>query len=245
MIRIIDYFPISNLKLFIQVFFDKIKIAEISNKIPNYNLNVKDNGNKIFLLIIGESARPDNMSAYGYKRKTTPYLDAENKILLKNAYSPTSVTATSIPISLSKAKVKNHRIVDYSDNIINIANSIGFKTYWFSNQGKYGDHSNAITGIAMNCNEKEWISGFDENLLPLLDRALNVLDSRKKLIVLHLYGSHVPCKERYPDSSSFYKGKCEDDYYDNTIKYTDYIIFESLKKIKNKWFTYLFFRSWS
>lgn len=234
-VRVLNYFPFSNLNPFLQAFLDKKKISEISRKIPKYNFKVEENGNDIFILLIGESARPDNMSAYGYKRKTTPYLDDEkNKILLNNVYSPASVTATSVPISLSNAKVGDYKISDYSDNVVNVANSIGFKTYWFSNQGKHGDHSNAITGIAMNCDEKEWVSGFDENLLPLLDSALSDQDRRKKFIVLHLYGSHVPCKERYPESSSFYKGECEDDYYDNSIKYTDYLIFEILNRIKER-----------
>lgn len=231
-VRILNYFPFSNFSPFIQVLIDRRKISIISKIIPEYNFSVKENGNDLFILIIGESARPDNMSVYGYQRETTPNLDKEKIFLFKNAYSPTPITATSVPISLTKATVNNLNVNDYSDNVVNIANSIGLKTYWFSNQGMYGDHSNAITGIAMNCNEKKWVSGYDEKLLPLLDNALNDKSARKKFIVLHLYGSHVPCNERYPDKYSFFNSGTEDDYYDNSIRYTDHIIFEVLNRIR-------------
>lgn len=157
-------------------------------------------------------------------------------LIFNEAYSPTSVTATAVPLSLSKASIQDLNFSDYADNIVHIAKYLGFKTYWFSNQGQYGDYSNAITGMAMNCDVKEWLSGgFDHDLLPFYQSALEDKDHERKLIVLHLYGSHVPCEHRYPASESYFKDNLPDDFYDNSIRYTDLLIgkiFDSLKEKK-------------
>lgn len=44
----------------------------IADTIPHYDLVITDNNTDVFVLVIGESARTDNMSIYGYSRPTTP-----------------------------------------------------------------------------------------------------------------------------------------------------------------------------
>ena len=82
------------------------------------------------------------------------------------------------------------------------ANHAGFKTYWLSNQGKGNPKTSVISVIANMAQHKKWneFIGYDEELLPFLDNALNDNSSNKKLIVLHTYGSHEPACNRFPST---------------------------------------------
>lgn len=52
--------------------------------------------------------------------------------------------------------------------------------------------------MAQNKKWNEFI-GYDEELLPHLDKALNEPSTQKKLIILHTYGSHEPACNRFPN----------------------------------------------
>ncbi|WP_265524931.1 sulfatase-like hydrolase/transferase, partial [Providencia rustigianii] len=149
-LRFIEETPISNLVPFLEVYQDKKIIRSLSSTKPTYTFSRNSDDIDTYVIVLGESARPNNMSMYGYIRKTTPYCDSqkENMLIFSRAYSPSSVTATAVPIALSKANINNLQFNDYSDNIVHIANHLGLKTFWFSNQGQYGNYSNAITGMA-------------------------------------------------------------------------------------------------
>ncbi len=66
---------------------------------------------------------------------------------------------------------------------------------------------------------------FDEKLLPFYDQALADTAS-KKLIVLHLYGSHPEFEKRYPASANVFANS-----YDNSIYYTDSILQKVIAKL--------------
>lgn len=236
-IRFIEETPVSNVAPFLEVYQDRKVIRSLSSTKPSYTFKNDSTDIDTYVIVLGESARPNNMSMYGYKRQTTPCCDAQKKSMLifNRAYSPSSVTATAVPIALSKASITNLQFTDYSDNIVHIANHLGLKTFWFSNQGQYGNYSNAITGMAMNCHEKEWLpnGSYDKDLLPLFKKALD--DKERKLIILHLYGSHIPCEHRYPATDAIFNGHTPDDHYDNSIHYTDSLlgdIFDSLQDMR-------------
>jgi len=55
------------------------------------------------LVLVVDSLRPDHLTAYGYKKKTSPYLDelANDAWLFTRAYSQSSTTALSMPSMLS------------------------------------------------------------------------------------------------------------------------------------------------
>jgi arylsulfatase A-like enzyme len=55
------------------------------------------------LLLVVDSLRPDHLSAYGYEKKTSPYMDelAKDAWLFTRAYSQSSTTALSMPSMLS------------------------------------------------------------------------------------------------------------------------------------------------
>lgn len=219
----------------------KEEIAKIQNTKVNYQLvELKDEEPiENIVVLIGESVRRQNMSLYGYeKRETTPIIknEIDNLLLYKDAYAPAAITNLAVPIILSNIDVDNYsrEITKLSDNILNVANHLGYDTHWYSMQGG----AQGITAIATFAKTKKWVNGFDEALLPYLDEALR-LPSRKKLIVLHINGSHPYCCDKYPKKETIWKGDI-DECYDNSIRYTDKIIGQILSKLKGRKSTLLY-----
>lgn len=206
-----------------------------------------------YVVVIGESANKRHMSSYGYFRKTTPWLDMQrnnaNAVFMENAYASYVHTVPALLNALTSANQYNKKVNFMSPSIIEAANAAGFKTFWFSNQNRYGLIDNPLTIIANKSNEVYWTPtsnrGPDGELIKLLDERLKKLDpNENNLIVIHLIGSHEEYKNRLPkdyntewkENGMEYFGdiakddkfmKNSVDVYDATIKYTD----ENLEKI--------------
>lgn len=241
--RIIYATPISTAKVFMQAADDIAVAADINTNTPVYQLTTRDTGIENYVLIVGESARTANMSIYGYPRETTPQLSAQkaNLLLFRDAISPAPVTIMAVPLALSANSVREKKAAKNGDNIISIARQAGFDTYWYSRQGKGGAHNNVITGIAMNTHAHQWVNeGYDDALLPLLSQALN--KPGKKLIVLHINGSHEPACRRFPAEKTVLRGASQaDDCYDNSIRFTDEIMGNIFAQLANTRSSLLYF----
>lgn len=137
-----------------------------------------------YVLIIGESMRSDFMSLYGYKYPTTPFLDSLNKVYFENYVASGVNTSIALPYSLTKRNEVGQ--FEVQNNIISLAKMAGFKTYWISCQGFTGN--GIVSQVANFADEKFFTKKDDFDLLPVVERA--VKDSEKKLVVIHLYGSH-------------------------------------------------------
>ncbi|MFP6854221.1 MAG: phosphoethanolamine transferase, partial [Opitutales bacterium] len=107
--------------------------------------------------------------------------------------------------------------------------------YWLSNQQRMGVWDNAVSVLAERATNKTFINrGFgtsrksqyhDEALLPYLAEALADRPGSKKLIIVHLMGSHFPYSSRYPPQFDKHHGRGETiDAYDNSIAYTDHFL---------------------
>ncbi len=233
--RVVQATPFSTAKVFMQAIEDNAVIADIGNNIPDYHIALSDTGIENYVLIIGESERTANMGIYGYKRDTTPELVKQKQqlLLFRNAVAAAPVTIMAVPLAMTADTVTARDPRKYGDNIINIANKAGYDTHWYSRQGKGGAHNNVIAGIAMNAHQHEWVEeGHDEKLLPLLNEALK--KPGKKLIVLHLYGSHEPACQRFPaDQNVLSGGSKADDCYDNSVRYTDTMMGKVFRALEN------------
>jgi arylsulfatase A-like enzyme len=79
--------------------------AQIVPKLAPFYGELLDSQKKRFnvLLLVVDSLRPDHLNAYGYKKKTSPYLRelAKDAWLFTRAYSQSSTTALSMPSMLS------------------------------------------------------------------------------------------------------------------------------------------------
>ncbi|MDA6285994.1 phosphoethanolamine transferase [Escherichia coli] len=242
--RFAIYTPFFNLNYFALAAKEHQRLLSIANTVPYFQLSVRDTGIDTYVLIVGESVRVDNMSLYGYTRSTTPQVEAQRKQikLFNQAISGAPYTALSVPLSLTADSVLSHDIHNYPDNIINMANQAGFQTFWLSSQSAFRQNGTAVTSIAMRAMETVYVRGFDELLLPHLSQALQQNTQQKKLIVLHLNGSHEPACSAYPQSSAVFQPQDDQDAcYDNSIHYTDSLLGQVFELLKDRRASVMYF----
>ncbi len=242
--RFATYTPFFNLNYFALAAKEHQRLLSIANTVSYFQLSVRDTGIDTYVLIVGESVRVDNMSLYGYTRSTTPQVEAQRKQikLFNQAISGAPYTALSVPLSLTADSVLSHDIHNYPDNIINMANQAGFQTFWLSSQSAFRQNGTAVTSIAMRAMETVYVRGFDELLLPHLSQALQQNTQQKKLIVLHLNGSHEPACSAYPQSSAVFQPQDDQDAcYDNSIHYTDSLLGQVFELLKDRRASVMYF----
>ncbi len=198
---------------------------------------------QVVVLIVGETARAQNFSLYGYERQTNPLLSKRNDIFtFKDVSSCGTATAISLPCMFSPLPRKHFSVTDalYMQNLLDFAKNAGYDIYWKDNDDgckKVCDRFGK--DIATWGNKQPFCFGnycHDEILLDGLDERLKNT-TKNTLIVLHAMGSHGPTYfKRYPDKFKIFQPSCDTaslqdctreqivNTYDNTIAYTDYII---------------------
>lgn len=129
----------------------------------------------------------------------------------------------------------------------------GYHTAWLSNQEVTGIYGNVPRAYADRCDEKNFttihdtetaVYELDEKILPLLDDSLNKNSSAKNFYVLHLLGTHLDYKARYPVEYEVFKAEDEpaaeslhrefQAAYDNAVLYNDFVVDEIIKRFEDK-----------
>lgn len=197
---------------------------------------------KLLVLVVGETARAANYSLNGYGKNDTNFYTKKEGVIFFNDFSSCgTATAVSLPCMFSFSKRQNYSSSEFNENAMDILQKAGVDTAWFDN------NSGGCKGVCDRLLDKKQLSSdFDENLLISLKEKLKNL-STQNIIVLHLQGSHGPTYyKRYPDSFKRFTptcdtnelSKCDNEAlintYDNTLLYTDYILSEIIKLLKEK-----------
>ena len=179
---------------------------------------------RINLIIIGESVRRDYMHAYGYPVQNTDFMDSVPGVVFEGFTSEGDGTIESLRRVLTYSRPNGEK-VNFSLNLIGLAKKAGMSTAWFSNQGFATDCDTPISAIASLAEQKRWLElsfaqkKLDSELLPLLKKEVARPDSRPKLIVLHLHGSHPSVCSSVP--AERYKEKMKDAYYRESFCYVE------------------------
>ncbi|MCR5314212.1 MAG: phosphoethanolamine transferase [Bacteroidaceae bacterium] len=191
------------------------------------------------LMVIGESASRDFMSAYSPQpRETTPWLskmkaeDSKHFIIMPHAYSCANQTVPTLERALTERNQYNDKEFYASCSIIDIAKKLGYATHWYSNQGHLGAADTPITLVAESSDVAKWTKQdfgkvqYDETLLDFLQE----LDPNKNnFLVVHLKGSHFNFINRYPASYCEAANTPKDDFVEQfrtSLHYTDHILHE-------------------
>ncbi|MFD1091087.1 phosphoethanolamine transferase [Providencia vermicola] len=193
-----------------------------------------------YVIVIGESVRRDFMHNYGFKINNTPFMSNINGVFFNNYISAAGSTNLSLSRSLSVYPTM-------PNNIITLANKAGFSTFWISRQGQSGKHDGPVASIARRANEAYFVSGnskISNDVIsddgPILPKFFQVLSApaKKKLIVVHLIGSHSPFCTRIENTyDEFYRSK-DLSCYIQSIKNTDLLlsqIYERLLETEKSW----------
>ena len=237
---------------------DKYTLIKLQkeHKVPHFT-NLKSSNfstkKETYIVIIGESADRNHLGYYGYNRPTTPFSSQDlQPIIFNNITTPHTSTMLALRDILTFSHNEHVQAGIRQGSIINIFNQAGFKSFWLSNQYSQGKYDNLTSVIANDSSVTNFIndkadymiknkidSHFDEALLPELDKALQ--DSApKKIIFLHLAGSHTYYGFRFPKNFDIFQENNKNSFerafddYDNSIRYTDYVLSQIVKRIKKR-----------
>lgn len=210
----------------------------------------------VCILIVGESAAAQAMECYGGPVKNTPFLSGRTSafsgdlVLVRNSYALDNLTTYVYHPMLSNSDHVSNLSVPRSIFLFDICRFLKIPTWMISNQPAKGTSISEIEYSAdktifpydnplKNCALLDKITPPDEIILPALEDVLNQLDSeRGALIVLHLFGSHFPFRNRLPEhyqtllSRNGYTDK--EFYYFQTIEYTDRLLAQICRIAESK-----------
>ncbi len=222
------------------------KIKEVKTK---YDFVATPTPIENIVVLIGESARKDNIALYGYDKNTSPQLLKEkaNILFYSNALSMASNTILSLPMVLSALTPDTYIRNDekttarLADNIVKRANHANFETYWISTQGAGGQYVSTITNIATFAKNVIWVKGFDGKVIDEVKNVLMKNPAKKKIIFIHINGSHTDPCDKVPASFNKVQNENKFDCYDQSILYTDHIIGELFKTLSQSRSALLYF----
>lgn len=205
----------------------------------------------LVFFVLGETARVQNYQYFGYPRDTNAYTQPFQPIFFKDVASCGTATAISVPCMFSNMTRDNfdRNRADNQDNVLDILQRAGISLLWKENDG--GDK-----GVAKNIPLKELArdkrEGFcdgdtcyDIAMLENLDQEI-ADQNGNRMIFMHIIGSHGPTYfKRYPKEMAVYQPDCPRadiencsveqivNTYDNTIRYTDYVLAQLMSKLES------------
>jgi lipid A ethanolaminephosphotransferase len=203
---------------------------------------VRDSKKSIAVLVIGESARSENFSLYGYEKNTNPLLSKTSNVHSFKAEASATYTTAGV-----KAILEHKQSNDLYEILPNYLFRNGVDVIWrttnwgeppvkIDNYQKRGDLERLCEGEGC---------AYDEVLLSGLKEQVLASKENKILIILHSSTSHGPTySKKYPAAFNQFTPVCESvelgkcthqeliNAYDNTILYTDYILSTLIEELK-------------
>lgn len=218
----------------------KLDFQDIFVSRSQHNIQAKTELTKgIYVLVIGESSRPQSWQINGYGRETNPRLALrDNLFFFTDLITTAPLTMDAVVSMLSLSGVERWDEVMRTPSIISIIKKAGIRTEWLSVQ-PVDSWSGLTSYIASEADHKIFFDSPRDDVLlnEFRERLPSYLDANQPVfVVLHTWGSHYRYATRYPDSFNKWQSKSPMDAYDNSILYTDYILdqlISTLEKEKN------------
>ena len=200
---------------------------------------------EVYVMVIGETARSNNFSLYGYHRDTNPMLTTlvsdSSLIVFRDVRTESNTTHKSVPMLLTSASASDYSALYREKGIIAAFKEAGFHTSFISNQLPNHSFIDFLGMEADSClfikeSERAKDNVSDMELLPIVKDILEK-GRKKEYSVLHTYGSLFKYNERYPRNMAHFlpdnesQAKYENrqqlvNAYDNTIRFTDKFLYE-------------------
>ncbi|MGL5603377.1 MAG: phosphoethanolamine transferase CptA [Silvania sp.] len=222
--------------------------------------NFKDssgNAPRTLVLVIGESTQRGRMSLYGYPRETTPELDALHKsdpklTVFNNVVTSRPYTIEILQQALTFANEKNPDLYLTKPSLMNMMKQAGYKTFWITNQQTMTARNTMLTVFSkqtdkqfyMNQQRTQSAREYDTNVLAPFKEVM-ADPAEKKFIIVHLLGTHIKYKFRYPEDQGVFDGKTDNhpaglskdeqesyNDYDSANRYNDHVVASLIKDYK-------------
>ncbi|VVM71845.1 Phosphoethanolamine transferase EptC [Pseudomonas fluorescens] len=202
------------------------------------------------VLVIGESTNRQRMSLYGYPRKTTPELDKlkDQLSVFDNVITPRPYTIEALQQVLTFADEDNPDLYLSTPSLVSMMKQAGYKTFWITNQQTMTKRNTMLTTFSEQADEQVYLNNnrnqnaaqYDGDVIAPFNKALTDAAPRK-LIVVHLLGTHMSYQYRYPSTFDTFKDRngvpdgVRDDQlptynsYDNAVLYNDFVVSSLIK----------------
>lgn len=227
-------------------------MLDSASKIPPLK-NLKDtmaNQPATLVLVIGESTNRQRMSLYGYPRETTPELDKlkDQMAVFDNVITPRPYTIEALQQVLTFADEENPDLYLSTPSLVSMMKQAGYKTFWITNQQTMTKRNTMLTTFSEQADEQVYLNNnrnqnaaqYDGDVIAPFNKALTDAAPRK-LIVVHLLGTHMSYQYRYPPSFNKFTDRkgvpdgVRDDQvptynsYDNAVLYNDFVVSSLIK----------------
>lgn len=219
--------------------------------------NLKDSSGdapRTLVLVLGESTTREHMHLYGYDRDTTPNLDAlaahdKGLTVFRNVVSPRPYTIEVMQQILTFGDQQHPDRFLTDPSLINLMKQAGYKTFWITNQQTMTKRNTMLTTFSqqtdvpvyLNNQRNQNASQYDSVVLEPFDMALRD-PADKKLIIVHLLGTHMDYRYRYPAQFDHFKDATGApaalapeqvrtyNFYDNAVRYNDFVVSDLIKR---------------
>lgn len=177
-------------------------------------------------LFLGESATKLRMSAYGYNKNTTPNLNDTSWERFDDYVANGLNTQPNLKTLFSGKVLGAKQLVEY--DIIRAAQGAGYKVIYIDNN-KYqnvdplyviaaqSDRYVSLNGPGSTSSKNDDRIRFDIEMDQYVEQAVS--EPVRKLVIVHLAGSHPSQDKRYPPAFDKFNNA-----YDSSISYTDYLV---------------------
>ena len=206
---------------------------------------------ELMIVVVGETARADHFSLYGYPRQTNPELfKLRNELFVfDQVESCGTSTAVSVPCMFSLAGRADFDIetAGHTENVLDVLQRVGVDVLW-------RDNNSDSKGVALRVPYESFKTDAvnpdckgECRDVGMLSGLQTWIDQRQGdgLIVLHQMGNHGPAySRRYPPEFERFKpachnndiSRCKDEEiinaYDNAILYTDWFLVQVINLLK-------------
>ncbi|MFJ2526724.1 phosphoethanolamine transferase CptA [Pseudomonas helmanticensis] len=205
---------------------------------------------KTLVLVIGESTNRQRMSLYGYQRNTTPELDKlkDQLAVFDNVVTPRPYTIEALQQVLTFADEEHPDLYLSTPSLVSVMKQAGYKTFWITNQQTMTKRNTMLTTFSEQADEQVYLNNnrnqnaaqYDGDVIEPFNKALADAAPRK-LIVVHLLGTHMSYQYRYPPTFDKFQDRngvppgVRDDQvptynsYDNAVLYNDFVVSSLIK----------------
>ena len=206
----------------------------------------------LFVVLIGETARSANWQLASYEKATNPELSKLNIVNIPKVQACGTSTDVSLPCMLSRVGRRDYdrkRILS-EESLPSLLKRAGFSVTWVDNQSGCKGTCDGVrvtkpTPDPLYCHAGACMDGvFNRSV----DDAFNALETQRHAVLfLHMMGSHGPAYyKRSTESEKVFGKECTDPTfkscskesiraaYDSSIRYTDRVVAELIRKLQNK-----------
>ena len=203
---------------------------------------ISNSDKEVCILIIGESARRENFSLYGYEKDTNPLMKKDGVTAL---IADAAATYTTAGVKALLSYQPGGKLYEILPNYLNRA---GVDVTWrTSNWGEPPVHIEKYHKAGkLREMYPEAESRYDEILFAGLKEVIEESDKDKVLIIIHTGTSHGPTyNKKYPAEFEVFTPVCNTvemskadpvelmNAYDNTIVYTDYLVHQAIEALRS------------